>query len=349
MTFSVIVPIYNGEKFLRESLDGLVGQLHEDEIEIFLMENGSKDGSPAICDEYASRYEAVKSFHLGPVGAYHARREGMKRAEGKWLIFVDADDELVDGAINKLTQKIATFPDYESAPDIILYDWACLENGTRSDISFPFENGKIYEGEEKEAFYDVMCRGDSLNALWNKCIKKSLAMKALINCDMGFMNHGEDLLQTAEFLDQANSITYFKQVLYLYKSNSEGLTGSFHSEFLPNQIAAWERFDVYANKWSRGNEGITALIDARKALTCTIAVKTLIYSDLKLGEKKQKLTELTESSFYREYALRELPEWASEEDVFVHDLQISDKSYKKLINSGIKHDIKSYIKARIRY
>ena len=96
--FSVIVPVHNGEKYIDELMDSILPQLSEEETpaEVVLVENGSDDVSPAICDRYAEENEAVRVLHFDKIGAYAARREGMKAAEGDYLIFADADDVVSD-------------------------------------------------------------------------------------------------------------------------------------------------------------------------------------------------------------------------------------------------------------
>ncbi len=351
MTFSIIIPVHNGEKYLKDTVESVLGQIKDDDAfsaEILLVENASEDDSPIICDRFASEHNCVTSFHQGRLGAYGARRFGMEKAQGDWLVFADADDEMCQGGLSKLWRCIASFPDYEKAPDIILYNWNELKNEGGLVKTYPFEAMKVYWGVDKRAFYDLMCDGDSINAPWNKCIKRSLALKALEKEGAGFLNHGEDLLQTAEFLDLSKGILYLDEVIYSYRDNNEGLTGRYHKEFLENQETAWEKFDAYAEKWAEGTDRYRARIDARKSLTCAIAVKSLLYySGLKVSTIKGLLKELMDSSFYKKYASLDLPQWACEEDVFVHGLMTGDNAYGRLVASGRKHAFKHFIKERI--
>ncbi len=350
MNFSIIIPVHNGQKYLQGTVDSVLRQLSGADFsaEILLVENASDDDSPSICDRYAAEHVNIRCFHEGRIGAYGARRLGMDKAEGDWLVFADADDELVDGGLKKLWDCASSFSDLESAPDIILYSWQELTSEGSSKKTYPFEPGKIYKGARKTAFYDIMCDGDSINAPWNKCIKRSLARKALSDGGVGFLNHGEDLLQTAQFLDLAESIMYLDETVYSYRSNNEGLSGSYHEEFFPCQITAWERFDAYADSWAEGTGKYRERIDARKSLTCAIGVKSLIYSKLKTGDIEKKLKGIMESDFYGKYASLALPEWAPEEDIFVHDLMTGDRPLEKLIASSKKHAVKRFIKERIR-
>lgn len=88
---SVIVPVYNVEKYLRRCIDSILAQTYTD-FEILLVDDGSTDGSLAICNDYASRDCRVRVFHQANGGASSARNLGMEKVSGKWLTFCDADD-----------------------------------------------------------------------------------------------------------------------------------------------------------------------------------------------------------------------------------------------------------------
>lgn len=88
---SVIVPVYNVESYLRECLDSIVNQTYTD-LEIILVDDGSTDGSGAVCDEYAKLDKRIKVFHQENRGAGAAKNRGLREARGKWLSIVDGDD-----------------------------------------------------------------------------------------------------------------------------------------------------------------------------------------------------------------------------------------------------------------
>ena len=88
---SIIIPIYNMEKLMRKCLDSILAQTFQD-YECLLIDDGSKDGSPAICDEYATKDERFKAFHKPNGGLSDARNYGLARAKGKYTIFFDPDD-----------------------------------------------------------------------------------------------------------------------------------------------------------------------------------------------------------------------------------------------------------------
>ena len=332
-------------------------------LEVLLVENGSADGSNRICDSYGKRDSKYRSLHFGKIGAYGARREGMKAAKGDYIFFADADDKMNAKALVKVQEFLESCAGADM-PDIILHNAAGIETPDKRMFDFEgrFEAGRVYTEGEKAPFYEVMCLNDSLNALWNKIVSRGLAKRVVghndgdngkdgvpsgtsdgVLCDDGKrFNHGEDLLQTAELIDKAASIVYLDEILYYYRDNALGLTGSFHKEFLENQVDAWKAFDEYANKWNGGR--FTEKIAERKTLTCTIAVKSLVYSMLSTGEKKKELQRILEDPFYKEYALQALPQWAPEEDTFVHEIMIDTGAFEKLCALGRSYKTKAVVK-----
>ncbi len=343
LDISLIIPVHNGEIYLGQLMESVLGQKNRcsHELEVVLVENGSGDKSPELCDEYAGKYSFIRALHFGAIGAYRARREGMRAATGDYLIFADADDSISEDMLDELTDCIDAYNADGRRADVILYNAAGSESRDAAMFRYPFEEKKIYE--DKSSFYEIMCRDDSLNAMWNKAISRTLADKITKEQeDEALFNHGEDLLQTAEILDKAVNIAYLDRILYYYRENNAGLTGSYHKEFLENQKKAWSCFDGYAAKWA--GDKFREIIDERKTLTCCICVSGLIYSDLSGAEVKKELMRVVEDDFYKEYACKKLPEWAPESSVFVHDLMTGADPVGKMLSSGRMFRLKTGVK-----
>lgn len=96
--FSIIIPIYNAEKHIRQCVDSVLQQTYKN-IEIILVDDGSPDNCPLICDEYSKKNNCIKVIHKENGGVASARNIGIENAEGEYLIFLDADDILVEGAL----------------------------------------------------------------------------------------------------------------------------------------------------------------------------------------------------------------------------------------------------------
>ena len=361
MIFSIIVPVCNGQDFLKEAVDSALSQkVHTgDSFEIILVENGSTGDTPKICDEYAASHDNVSVIHEGRIGLYQARQEGIKIAKGDYILALDADDKLKENLLETLGEFIRSFaktagpeehseadepnlPEHSSVPDLIFYNAADMDKPGDKLRDFPFKEGKLYSGEDKKAFKELVVKGDKLNAMWIKCIRRDIAF---IDTRIEGLNYGEDLYQTAEYVDRASGIAYIDKVLYLYRKSGVSLTASYNKAFLDNQKIVWNKVDELTGKW-----GIDASpLNERKALTCAIAAVRIVYSALSLSDKKAKIKELFEDAFYKKYARFDLPEWAPIEDVIIHEKANEGAigATFKLLAEAAKHDLKNAIKRRI--
>lgn len=101
---SVVIPVYNGEKYLKECIDSIFAQSFK-EYELVLVDDGSKDSSGVICDNYAAKYDFIHVYHKTNEGINQTRRYGVKVAQGEWIAFCDQDDSMPDYALQILWDK----------------------------------------------------------------------------------------------------------------------------------------------------------------------------------------------------------------------------------------------------
>ena len=97
---SVIIPVYNTEKYLLKCVDSVLAQTYTN-IEIILVEDGSPDNCPTLCDEYAKKDSRIKVIHKKNEGSSLARKTGINNANGEYLAFVDSDDWVEENYIKK--------------------------------------------------------------------------------------------------------------------------------------------------------------------------------------------------------------------------------------------------------
>lgn len=118
MRFSIIVPVYNVEKYLSKCLDSVINQINQD-FEIIVVNDGSPDNSQKIIDEYVEKYpEKIKGFTKENGGLSDARNYGISKASGEYLIFLDSDDYIDEHLLEKLNEKISI----DSKLDVIGYN-----------------------------------------------------------------------------------------------------------------------------------------------------------------------------------------------------------------------------------
>ena len=339
MLFSIIVPVHNGQKYIKSSVESVIHQDYSGDYEIIIVENGSTDDTAAIVDTLAGENENITALHLGPIGLYAARQEGIKRATGDYIVALDSDDEADPSLLSELSGIIQDLDKKGQRADIIYFDVADLDHRSTKMFNHPLEAGRLYEGEDKMAFYKLLCEGDSINSMWSKCVRRDIAY---LGREELYLNFGEDLYQTAEYLDRARGILYLDRILYYYRQNDVSISSSYSEVYMENQKLVWSKLDEMSAKWDV--DRAESMLWKRKSLTCAIAVGKLVCSSLGFGAKKKKLKALMKDEFYQEYYLHELPSWAPEADSFYHYLMCGDNPYRDLTANAFKIGIKTAVK-----
>lgn len=206
---SIIVPVYNMEKLMRKCLDSILAQTFQD-YECLLIDDGSKDGSPAICDEYAQKDERVKVFHKPNGGLSDARNYGLEQAQGKYTIFADPDDWVDAEGLNKLFETA----EQENA-DMTICDFY------RED-----EHARHYEKQEPSSLDHVTILKELFSKIHgstcNKLIKRELYEKYNIQNPVGIYGC-EDQYVMASFLKHDIKIAYCPVAFYHYMYNPNSL------------------------------------------------------------------------------------------------------------------------------
>ena len=222
MKFSILVPIYNVEDYLPAMLESLDRQNFTD-FEAVLVNDGSTDSCPSICDTYQASHPAVKVVHKPNGGLVSARRAGLKAAEGEYIIFVDADDLLQADALSSINDVISQY-----GSDVVYYNAYVYDGKTRE----PFFEHELPEGPvaDKRDIYDKLFLSYSMNSMCLKAMKREL-----FDIDRDYSEFyrcavAEDLLQTVPVLLNAKSVYYLDKPLYDYRVTS-GMTHKCNPDY----------------------------------------------------------------------------------------------------------------------
>lgn len=217
---SIIIPVYNAEKHIENLLKKLVEQ-KIDQIEIILIDDGSKDKSLEICQEFAIRSDSIRVFHQENQGASAARNKGIKMAEGEYIVFVDSDDDIS----NTFVSTLCTLCN-ENAADIIQLDSYIITSNTSEYRRVQLPDGKI-----NISTYCNYILEQKINTLWDKIYKTEIIKNNQIYFDIN-MVMGEDLSFTLDVLERAESVYVMHSAIYKYKRNEEGLCSNVSDEYL---------------------------------------------------------------------------------------------------------------------
>lgn len=220
--FSVIVPVYNVERYLRQCIDSILAQTYRD-FELILVDDGSQDSSGIICDEYAAKDSRITVIHKENQGQISARRVGLKKSSGQYICFVDSDDQVSDELLQNVADIILGF-----SSDVITFKWIRADmNGNPLCEETPIFN----EGEiEKEEYFQKMLSSASLNSLCKKICRRTLFDLDADYSEYYKIRSGEDLLQTLPIIYAANKFYYLNKALYIYRMNPQSITHIFKKD-----------------------------------------------------------------------------------------------------------------------
>lgn len=213
--FSIIVPVYNSERFIEKSIDSVLAQTFSN-WELILVDDGSTDNSGLLCDKYACRYPSkIKVFHNTNHGQLYSRNFALSKASGLYYIFLDADDYVASNALDVINQ---TFLQYHC--DCVIYGFARVKpNGEIIDRNILPKN--FFAG--KHSLMRLCLFDAALNPLWCKAIKFSLLPTKDYSA-FYHIRHGEDLLQSLEILRNCQTAVSISDILYYYCQNEFSIT-----------------------------------------------------------------------------------------------------------------------------
>ncbi len=209
MKLSIIIPVYNAEKYLRLCLDSIGEKIFDRNIDIIVFDDKSRDDSWNILLEYPERNCISfdhNSYHLG---VSYTRNRGIDYAEGDYITFLDADDEYLPGAINNMLEAIRRYPD----ADMIQFNHLRLFN----------ENGKpLQKFNNPERLFTAPDMPQLWAVCWNKVYKAELIEDIRFNTKL---NHGEDELFVLECLKKAKKIQCVNMATVMHRrTNHDSLT-----------------------------------------------------------------------------------------------------------------------------
>lgn len=221
---SVIVPVYKTEKYLDKCVESIVNQTYEN-LEIILVDDGSPDNCPKMCDEWAEKDKRVKVLHTENKGVANARNTALHQASGEYIMFADSDDFLEPDMVDFLLKKIL----FEKADIVVCgyygdeYDETVLDNITR------------------EQALRQICQGSFVyGVLWNK-IYRSEILKDIV---MPNLVCSQDLPYNYLAFKKAKKIVSYKDKKYHYRLNNISTT---HSKFKAGAFDAIKSREIILN------------------------------------------------------------------------------------------------------
>jgi glycosyltransferase involved in cell wall biosynthesis len=245
---SVIVPVYNVEKYLKRCVDSILNQIYKN-LQIILVDDGSKDGSGKICDEYAKKDHRITVIHQENSGVSDARNAGLDISIGDYIGFIDSDDYVNERMYEELLKSSV-----EKQADIAICRYINF-SGERVAIIEKSDDVKIVYTANQALENLHSSDGEVYMLIWNKLYRKELFNG--LRYPSGKIN--EDEFVTYKVLSKANQIVMLQKALYYYYKNANSITTN--NQYLLSK-AAFEAFIERKHYFiERGNLKMIPLIN----------------------------------------------------------------------------------------
>lgn len=280
---SVIVPVYNVERYIKECLDSLISQSYKN-IEIILIDDGSIDNSGQICDVYASKYNNLKVIHKDNEGLGFARNTGLKNASGDFIMFMDSDDYLDSDLIEVLVDEIKSF-----GADVCKSGFRRITN-KKDVISETCYQDEFFDNKESVKFnFLPRIIGSSPNkkdSFEPSCCASLYRAKIFTENKIRFFSErqfiSEDLIFNLDYLLFSYKVRVISKIGYNYRINLNSLTKSYRKD----RFEKCKYFHQYLKKW---------LISKQFSDSEILRLDRMFFIYLKMCISQEKYNKLTSS------------------------------------------------------
>ena len=258
MKYSVIIPVYNVEKYIDRCLKSIISQNYDD-LEIIVIDNGSTDSSGIICDTYASEYSNISVYHIENHGVGAARNFGLSKARGEFIYFVDSDDYLVGNLFADFADKLVSdldlvvFCSYNSFEED-------LTEKSRTEKSLPFKGNYDKDGFIK--IFKELFLSDMLYTVWNKIYRREF----LLENNLSFEQYelGEDVRFNLNVYRNVNRIFLSQDSYYVYVIGRKGSAmSSYNPKRIQYQLQELKMVDSLLSDWYLDSFDLDQTIKAR--------------------------------------------------------------------------------------
>lgn len=236
---SIIIPVYNAEEYLDRCIVSILSQDFSS-YEVILVDDGSSDSSPMICDRYSATDSRFRTVHKANGGVSSARNAGIDLAKGEYLTFIDSDDALLPEALKAMTDRL-------EGEDMVLGGYiSYMDSVPRKEMN-PLE-GRSWSGEDMNTFFDRHIRRncDMLDSPWAKLFRRKTVGGLRFN---ERLSYAEDKLFVFAFLALCSSVRTCTSMVYAYHLRAGSLGSDVASDrhimqlrrFLPSYSAVIKR------------------------------------------------------------------------------------------------------------
>ena len=274
---SIIIPVYNSEKYLKKCVDSILAQSFTD-FELILIDDGSDDRSPVICDSYSAADARVRVVHTANGGVSTARNTGLDMARGDHVMFIDSDDWIEpDFCKNSMQQA--------ERADLVIGGYVMIDKNGKKEFS-PGNRTLCFPEQINESF-DELYESNSLNTPVSKVYKRGILRDQHFDTAVAL---GEDFLFNLEYLSKCTKIITSHEVGYVYNCMNEGsATRRLRDNDVDQIVFLYRKGKQFLRTYCSDAVESVAL-KKRLCLNGINLIQLICYSD-KTAEEKRTMTE----------------------------------------------------------
>lgn len=215
LLFSIIIPVYNVEVYIKDCIDSVLRQECK-EYEMILIDDGSIDYSGNICDEYSEKYPDIHVIHQDNQGLSGARNMGIRYAKGKYLVYLDSDDMMAPGALQNLKQAVFE----QNDPPVILSRRITYESGKTTECQYYFDKYRLLKLKPGQAYSVIQDLPDMWLGVWIFTTRRDYILDNRFYFYEGIFHEDEEWVPKI-FLN-ADKIGYNNSCVYVNRINRAG-------------------------------------------------------------------------------------------------------------------------------
>lgn len=296
--FSVIIPIYKVEQYLKECIDSVLRQTYSN-YEIILVDDGSPDSCPVICDEYADQFDFIKVIHKKNGGLSDARNVGLDIATGEYVIFLDSDDLWMDKNFLKETDVFINRNKEKNDLDVILFQAKKFYEETgREETDVLYDSQVINSNSINETIKYLLLTSTYSMSACTKVLKRKTLIEKRLYFTKGLL--GEDLDWFLALIVNVKNIYAIDSVNYMYRIRGESISQSIGKKNMTDCIWILEK---WSSKLAKSEIPDTYKIYYYAILSYAYVIALLNYRRVKKDEKKEIKIELKKYHFLLNYSV----------------------------------------------
>lgn len=248
MDISVVIPVFNTEKYLSTCIESVIQQ-ERVSLEIILVDDGSTDSSPSICDNYASKYSNIRSIHIQNSGPATAKNVGLRLAQGNYVALTDSDDKMEANMLIKMIDAA-----YKHNADIVCCNYKTIDED--GNLSYFKYTNQEYVLNHEEGLIHFFSKNKIYSQCWTKIYSRQMLYEHHIENISG-LHTDEDIIFNIQSFSHAQKTIIIDEPLYEYTHRQNSLARGYFkkniSQYIDNRI---KRIDITQNTVKNETENV---------------------------------------------------------------------------------------------